>query len=68
MGQDTILLALRKRMKNRNYKDIHIYKINEIDDKGNIKDVLYSVSAIEPLSEKRVERVAHIYVFACLLR
>lgn len=53
MAQNNIIMAFRKRLKKRGYRDISI----RFKDSG-----LYVISAIEPLSEERV-RVERGVVF-----
>lgn len=48
MAQCHSLLAFRKRLAKRGYKDIHIKQAR--DDLGKVKNDIYVVSAVEPLS------------------
>lgn len=52
--QPCYVMAFRKRLHTRGYKDINIsrYKINGV--------LYWHVSALEPLSESRVERVCSV--------
>ncbi len=52
--QPTYVMAFRKRLYNRGYRNIMIcrYKING--------EIYWSVSAEEPLSQKRVERICSV--------
>ena len=49
MGQSTILLAFRKRLKKRGYTDIHIYNTYQFDKEGKRDYSFYCVRAVEPL-------------------
>lgn len=63
--QDHILLAFRKRAKNRGYTNIHIVQAR--DRFGPIKDY-YIVSAVDPLSGSFVQASYSILQFHSLLR
>lgn len=57
--QNSVLLAFRKRCKNRGYTNIHITKFNE---------TTYVVSAVEPLSKTTVQAIYDISTFNSLFR
>ena len=63
--QDTILLAFRKRAKNRGYTNIHIVQAR--DRCGIIKDH-YTVLAVDPLSGSYVKATYSLLQFQSLLR
>lgn len=49
MAQDIILGAFRKRLKNRGYLNIHIYKTRN--------DIEYFVSFVEPIFHRHLEGI-----------
>ena len=61
MSQPASLLAFRKRLKNKGYYDIHIFKDAEV--KGN-----YIVSAVEPLANTNVKTSLSLLSFSYLMR
>ena len=68
MGQSTILLAFRKRLKKRGYTNIHIKNTYRYDEKGHKDYSYYFVSAVEPLSKKVVDVTDKLENFSFYMR
>ena len=64
--QDKILLAFRKRLKNRGYTDISIYRVAVIED--GFRKLKYQVSCKEPLNKTPVIVTHELIQFHYLLR
>ena len=65
--QDNILLAFRKRLKNRGYYDISIIRVPYIDKNG-FKRYKYQVSCKEPLNGTHVIVTHELIQFNYLMR
>lgn len=65
--QDKILLAFRKRLKNRGYTDISICRRREIDETGMLH-YKYQVTCKEPLNHTPVIVKHELMQFHYLLR
>ena len=66
MAQCHALLAFRKRLTKRGYKEIHIKQAR--DDAGNIKSDIYVVSAVEPLSGSVVTTERSVIALNAMIR
>lgn len=66
VAQCHILLAFRKRLAKRGYKDIHIKQAR--DDAGKVKNDIYVVSAVEPLSGSVVTTERSVIALNAMMR
>ena len=66
MAQCHILLAFRKRLAKRGYKDIHIKQAR--DNAGKVKNDIYVVSAVEPLSGSVVSAERSVIALYSMMR
>ena len=66
MAQCHSLLAFRKRLAKRGYKDIHIRQARY--DFGKVKPDIYVVSAVEPLSGSVVSTERSVIVLNTMMR
>lgn len=66
VAQCHILLAFRKRLAKRGYKDIHIKQAR--DDAGKVKNDIYVVSAVEPLSGSVVSTERSVIALNAMMR
>ena len=66
MAQCHALLAFRKRLVKRGYKDIHIKQAR--DDAGKVKIDIYAVSAVEPLSGAVVTTERSVIALNAMMR
>ena len=66
VAQCHTLLAFRKRLSKRGYKDIHIKQAR--DDAGKVKNDIYVVSAVEPLSGSVVSTERSVIALHAMMR